>query len=106
MLDFFAGYSGQELIVLGLGALIAFLSGFNPSFSILNWLKATLNIEDIKMQYVVIAFFMILSAVAMWVTGEWIPASMEWTLKNLIEYFGIFYGISQIAYQMLKARQI
>ena len=104
MLNFFVGFTGQELIVLGLGALFAFLNGFNPTFSVLNWLKGILKVEDVGMQYIVIAFFMVLSAVAMFFTGEFSPTGIDWTLKVLIEYFGIFYGISQVAYQMLKAR--
>ena len=41
----------------------------------------------------------------MYVTGELDPTSIEFTLETLISYFGVFYGLSQVAYQRLRSRQ-
>lgn len=104
MQEFFSGYSAQELIVMLVTAVIAVTQGLFPGISILEWLKRKLGLEDRLMHYTVIGFFMVLSALAMFVTGELDPAGIEWTLESLIGYFGVFYGLSQIAYQQLKSR--
>ena len=101
---FFSGYSAEQLIVMFVTALIAISQAAIPGVSLLEWLKKVTGLKDQGMQYVVIGFFMLLSALAMWVTGELDPLAVDWTLENLISYFGIFYGLSQIAYQYLKAR--
>jgi hypothetical protein len=38
----------------------------------------------------------------MWVTGE--IGEVEWTLNWLLSNFAVFYGLAQVAYQMLKER--
>ena len=99
---FFDGYTAEQLIVMLVTAIIAISQGLFPGVSILEWLKAKLGIDGAKMQLVVIAFFMLLSALAMYVTGE--LGEVQWKLEWLLSNFGVFYGLSQIAYQMLKDR--
>lgn len=102
-MNFFDGYSAEQLIVMLVTAIIAISQGLFPQVSILEWLKAKLGIDGAKMQIVAIAFFMGLSALAMYVTGE--LGGVEWKLEWLLSNFAVFYGLAQIAYQMLKDRQ-
>ncbi|NIR63985.1 MAG: hypothetical protein GWN76_08485 [candidate division Zixibacteria bacterium] len=100
--NFFVGYTAEQLIVMLVGAIIAFTQAFFPSISILEWLKEKLNLADTRMELVVITFFMVLSALAMWVTGE--LGSVEWSLEWLLANYAVFKAIAKIAYEMLKAR--
>ena len=102
-MGFFDGYTAEQLIVMLVTAIIAISQGLFPQVSILEWLKAKLGLDGTKMQLVVIAFFMILSALAMYVTGE--LGSVEWKLEWLLSNFAVFYGLAQVAYQLLKERQ-
>ena len=97
---FFEGYTAEQLIVGIVGIAIAITQSLYPGVSILEWLKRTFNLEGMWMQVVVMGFFVGLAAIAMYFTGE--IGEVEWTLAALLEYFGWFYAISQIAYQKLK----
>ena len=99
---FFDGYTAQQLIVLFVGALIAVSQGLFPKVSVLEWLKNKLGIADTKMEIVVVAFFMGLSALAMYVTGE--LGQVEWSLEWLLANFAVFKTIAKVAYEMLKVR--
>jgi hypothetical protein len=103
LINFFAGYTAEELIVMLVTAVISVSQGLIPGVSVLEWLKQKTGLEGKAMHWTVIGFFMVLSALAMFVTGELDPEAIEWTLESLISYFGLFYGLSQIAYQRLKA---
>ena len=96
---FFDGYTAEQLIVGLVGLLISASQALWPGISLLEWLKAKFNLEGLQMQVVVMAFFFVLSGAAMFVTGE--ISEVEWTLKAMLEYFGWFYAISQLAYQKL-----
>lgn len=100
--NFFSGYTAAELITMLVGVIIAFSQVFLPGISILEWAKEKFGLADLKMQWFVVGFFMVLSAGAMWVTGE--LSGLEFTLRSLISYFGLFYGMSQLAWQGLKVR--
>ena len=97
---FFEGYTAEQLVIGLVGIAIAITQSLYPGVSILEWLKRTFNLEGMWMQVVVMGFFVLLAAVAMYFTGE--IGEVEWTLAALLEYFGWFYAISQIAYQKLK----
>ena len=99
---FFEGYTAEQLIVGLVGLLIAVSQALFPGISILELLKQKFNLEGLKMQFVVMAFFFVLAGAAMYVTGE--LGEIEFTLQALLEYFGWFYAISQLAYQQLKDR--
>ena len=99
---FFEGYTAEQLIVGLVGIAIAISQSLFPGVSILEFLKRELKLEGMRMQVVAMGFFMLLAAVAMYFTGE--LGEVEWTLAALIEYFGWFYAISQLAYQKLKDR--
>ena len=99
---FFEGYTAEQLIVGLVGIAIAVSQSLFPGVSILEFLKRVLKLEGMWMQVVAMGFFMLLAAVAMYFTGE--LGEVEWTLAALLEYFGWFYAISQLAYQKLKDR--
>ena len=99
---FFEGYTAEQLIVGLVGIAIAVSQSLFPGISILEFLKRVLNLEGMWMQVVVMGFFILLAAIAMYFTGE--LGEVEWTLAALLEYFGWFYAISQLAYQKLKDR--
>jgi MFS-type transporter involved in bile tolerance (Atg22 family) len=98
---FFEGYSAQQLIVMLVGVIIAISQGFVPGVSILEWLKSKFGWKDELMQYVVIGFFMALAALASWATGE--LEGFKWSLESILSFFGVFYGIAQLAYERLKS---
>jgi len=98
---FFEGYTAEQLIIGLVGLAIAVTQALFPQVSLLELIKKYLKLEGQIMHFVVIGFFMALSALAMWITNEW--SGVEWTLQAWLEYFGWFYAIAQIAYQKLKA---
>ena len=101
-MGFFDGYTVEQLIVMLVTAIVAVSQGLFPQVSILEYLKSKLGLDGTKMQLVVIAFFMALSALAMYVTGE--LGEVTWKLEWLLSNFAVFYGLAQVAYQMLKER--
>jgi len=100
---FFDGYTAEMLIPLLVGAVISFVQGWYPEISILEWLKDKLGLVDTRMEIVVTAFFMVLSALAMWLTGE--LGQVEWSLEWLLANFAIFKTIAKVAYEMLKVKR-
>ena len=97
---FFEGYTAQQIIISGVGALIAFF----PSINILQWLKDKTGWENQVMHYAVVGFFMVLAVVMMILTGEISPAGIDWTLEALLAYWGSFAMIGEAAYQRFVAR--
>ena len=102
MLEFFAGYGPERLLVLLVGAAIAISQGLFPSVSILEWLKVKLNVEDTKMEIIAVAFFMVLAGLASWVTGA--ISEVNWSLEWLLANFAVFKTLAKVAYEMLKVR--
>jgi len=102
MLEFFAGYGAEQLLVLLVGAIISIVQGLFPSISILEWIKSKLGVEDTVMELIAMAFFMVLAIIATWVSGELgdIQFSLAWLLAN----FAVFKELAKIAYEMLKER--
>jgi len=98
--NFVAGWTAERLILGVIGILFTYF----PSIHILQWIKNKTGWEDVVMHRVVVAFFIVLSALVMVVTNEFDPAGVEWTLDNVLVYFGIFSGVAEAAYQRLKAR--
>jgi hypothetical protein len=97
---FFEGYTANQLIVGLVGIILVVAQELFPGISILKYLKNKWYLEDNKMRFLVIAFFMLLAAGASYLTGElegWV-----WTLKSMLEFFGWFYIPANVAYQMLK----
>ena len=97
---FFDGYTSKELIVGLVGIILVVMQELFPGISILKYLKGKWNLEDNRMRFVVIAFFMLLAAGASYLTGE--LEGWAWTLQSMLEFFGWFYIPANIAYQMLK----
>ena len=98
---FFEGFTAAQLIVMLVGAIYAVFQVFVPGTSPLKWAKEKWNLEDLKMKLFVQGFFMGLSVLAMWFTGE--LSDIGFTLQSLMTYFGIWYGWSQLAWQGLRA---
>jgi len=99
--DFVAGWTAERLVLSGLGLLISFF----PSVRILEWIKMQTGWKDRVMHKAVVAFFALLAVLFAFLTGEFDPTGFEWTLDNLIIYYGIFATVGEAAYQRLKARQ-
>lgn len=99
---FFDGYTSKELIVGLVGIILVVMQELFPGISILKFLKAKLGLEDNRMRFVVIAFFMALAAGASYLTGE--LEGLAWTLQSMLEFFGWFYIPANLAYEMLKER--
>lgn len=102
MLEFFAGYGAEQLLVLFVGAVISIVQGLFPSISILEWLKAKLGVQDTVMELIATAFFFVLAALATWVSGE--LGEVQFNLAWLLANFAVFKELAKIAYEMLKAR--
>lgn len=98
--NFVAGWTAERLILGAIGILVTYF----PSVSILQWIKSKTGWEDVVMHRVVVAFFMVLSALLMVITNEFDPTGIDLTLDNVLVYFGIFSGVAEAAYQRLKAR--
>jgi hypothetical protein len=98
--NFVAGWTAERLILGAIGIVFTYF----PSVSILQWIKNETGWEDLVMHRVVVAFFMVLSALVMLITNEFDPSGVEWTLDNVLVYFGIFSGVAEAAYQRLKTR--
>jgi len=99
---FFEGYTAEQLVVMLVGAFIAFTQAFYPNFSILEWAKAKWKLADTQMELFAMAFFMLLAALASWATGA--LAGAEFTLQWILANAAIFKGIAKLAYEMLKQR--
>ena len=100
IINFFAGYSAQQMTIGAIGAIIAFF----PSVNILQWLKSKTGWADSKMHAAVATFFGILAAIIMVAIGEIDPAGIEWTFDQFIAYWGAFALIGEAAYQRLVTR--
>lgn len=99
---FFEGYTAQQLIVMLVTLILVIMQELFPGVSILKWIKGKWGLAGNQMRIVVIAFFMVLSAIAMYFTGE--LSGFELQLKILLEYFGWFYIPANIAFEMLKEK--
>lgn len=101
LLDFFAGFTAAELIVMLAGAIYSIVQVFIPGISPIEWFKSWTGWEGIKVKIMVQAFFFLMSILAMWLTGE--IKEVGFTLASLMTYFGVWYGWSQLAWETLKA---
>jgi len=97
---FFEGYTAQQIIISGIGALFAFF----PAINILQWLKDKTGWADQLMHYSVVGFFMVLALIIMFLTGEFSPVGIDWTLEAVLAYWGSFALIGEVAYQRFLAR--
>jgi hypothetical protein len=100
-LPFFQGFGWQDLI----GLLFSALLGFFPGFNVFQWLKNKFGWEGQKAHYIVLAFSGVVTFLAMLVTGSFNFTGFEVTLGNLLEFGGMFYAATQVAYQRFKASQ-
>lgn len=101
-MEFFAGFGAEQLLVLLVGAAISAVQGLFPSISILEWLKAKLGVQDSAMEVIAIAFFMVLAAIASYVSGE--LGEIQWSLEWLLANYAVFKGMAKVAYELMKER--
>ena len=99
LLEFFAGYTWEQLIAM----LLAVLFGIFPGVNLFEWLKVKFGLEGQAANYLVIALSVIVTTDAMLVTGSLDLAGFEFSLANILELAGFVYAGSQIAYQAFKA---
>lgn len=96
--DFFAGQTWQDLIAY----FFAFLFGVFPTFNGFQWVKDKLGLSGQSAHWAVMGFSILLTSLAMFVTGVFNKSVFEVTFSNILE-LGIFvYTGSQVAYQRFK----
>ena len=98
MLDFFAGFDYTEVVALTLSGVFGVL----PGLKLFSWLKGKLGWEDHAAHYMVLGVSVLLTGSAMFVTGKLDVAGLDFTLANVVEYAGVLYAASQVAYKRLN----
>lgn len=98
-LHFFDGYTWEQLIAM----VFALFFGLLPGFNMFQWLKDKWNIEGQPAHFMVLAVSVILTTAAMLVTGYLDLSGFEFTLANILEYAGLVYVGSQVAYKRFVA---
>jgi hypothetical protein len=96
--DFFEGYTWEQLV----GLLLALVFGLFPGFNLFQWLKNIFGIEDQAAHYMVLGSALVITTVAMYVTGAFDLTGFEFTLGNVLELWGVVYAGSQVAYKRFK----
>lgn len=99
IVEFFAGFTWEQLI----GMLLAVLFGIFPGVNLFQWLKDKFGVEGQSANYLVIALSIVVTTIAMLVTGSLDLEGFEFSLANILELAGFVYAGSQIAYQAFKA---
>lgn len=101
VLNFFDGYTWEQLV----GFFFALFFGFLPGFNIFQWLKDKWQIEGEKAHYMVLGGSIVLTVLAMLITGALDLTGFEFTLDNIITLGALVYTGSQIAYKRFQAAQ-
>lgn len=102
ILKFFEGVDSAQLVAWFFTILFAFIPGFN----LFNWLKLRLKLEGEKANLMVVIVSMLLTGLAMFLTGELGFEGFEFTLANIVEFGMLLYAASQVAYQRFKKAQV
>lgn len=97
-MDFFAGFDSAELVGLALAGLF----GAFPGLKFFSWVKAKLGWEDQAAHGLVLGLSIVLTGGAMLVASELALGGFEFSLANVLEYGGVLYAASQIAYKRLN----
>jgi len=101
-LGFFEGVTGAQLI----GWFFTILFALFPGFNLFNKLKLWLNLEGQLANAMVIGVSMLITGVAMFLTGELGLEGLEFNLGKIIEFGLMLYAASQVAYQRFKKAQM
>ena len=100
---FFEGYTANSLVIGAVTILITISQALFPKISLMQYLKEWLPwLQGELAYYLTMICLFGLSALALWVTGEFDP-TVKWTLEKVGVYYGILVTISQGAWQRLKA---
>ncbi len=99
---FFEGYTAAQLVIGAVTILLAISQALFPKISIMQRLKKWMPwLQGELAYYVTMICLFGLSALALWVSGEFDPA-VKMTMDQVMIYYGILATISQGAYQRLK----
>lgn len=100
---FFENYTSTQLVIGVVTILVAISQALFPKISLMQYLKTWLPwLQGELAYYITMIFLFGLSALALWISGEYDP-TITWTLDKVIVYYGILATISQGAYQRLKS---
>ena len=100
---FFEGFTAAQLVIGAVTILLTISQALFPKISLMQYLKEWQPwIQGEVAYYLTMACLFGLSALALWVTGEYDP-TVKWTLEKVIVYYGVLVTISQGAWQRLKA---
>lgn len=97
--NFFAGYSAEELYLFVVAIGTGLIQALWPAFSLFEWIKKLLKIEDKTAHRVIVGLSMILGTFILWVTKTLGLSSLTFDLKTIVETFGFVYVFSQIGYK-------
>ena len=96
---FFAGYSGEKLLMLIVAGVLGLSQGLFPQFSLFDFIKNLLKVQDKIAHYLIVGLSMLLGALVLWVTGEVVVSEMSFALMPLLETFGYIYVFSQLGFK-------
>ena len=99
---FFEGFTSEQLIGMIIAVIFGITQGFFEGASVFTLLKNVTGWEDEAAHWAVTIICFLLSAVALFVTGEIGLDGLDLTLMNLIAIGTAIYAPSQLAYQRLK----
>jgi hypothetical protein len=103
---FFDGFTAEELFTLFIFAVVGFSQGLWPKFSIFEWLKTKLGLEDQGANLLIYMLSMIVGGLALWIAGTFTTWAVSFDLEMLLSMGGVMYAFSQKGYQMLKAGKL
>lgn len=99
---FFEGFTATQLVIGAVTILLTISQALFPKISLMQYLKGWLPwLQGELAYYATMLCLFGLSALALWVSGEYDP-NVKWTMEQVIVYYGILATISQGAYQRLK----
>lgn len=100
---FFEGFTAAQLVIGVVTILITISQALFPKISLMQYLKEWQPwIQGEVAYYLTMVCLFGLSALALWVSGEYDP-TVKMNMDQVIMYYGIIATISQGAYQRLKA---
>lgn len=97
-MEFFNGFGSAELVGLALAGLF----GAFPGLKLFSWLKGKLGWEDEAAHTLVLVVSLFITGGAMVIASELSLEGFEFSLANILEYGGVLYAASQIAFKRLN----
>ncbi len=97
-MEFFNGFGSAELVGLALAGLF----GAFPGLKLFSWLKAKLGWEDQAAHGLVLVASLLLTGGAILAASELSLEGFDFSLANILEYGGVLYAASQVAFKRLN----